>query len=382
MSFTPLDGVRVVDLSRHLPGPYLTRVLADLGADVVKVEPPHGDPARWMPPHVHGIGAAFSAFNAGKRFVCIDNRKPEGVALIRAMLGDADILVESWRPGILARMGLDPAELRKTHPRLIIASLTGYGQTGPKRNAAGHDVNYVARAGVLGQFGPAGRTSPTPGVQIADVGGGALLAATGVLAALIDRGKTGQGRHLDISLERGALAFATYALATTAAGLQEPRGGGSLTGGIPCYRVYPCKDGQLAVGALEPKFWVALCTHLGRPDLADKGFAMGAERDRVIAEVEAIFATRTRDAWVAHFEGVDACLEPVRSTAEVLADPALAVSLPRVGDALVVQADVGAPGELRAPTPPRTIGADNDDVFAGLPADLVAAAAEAGALGG
>lgn len=279
-------------------------------------------------------------------------------------------------------MGLDPNELLQTYPRLIVASLTGYGQTGPLRDRAGHDINYVARAGVLGQFGPANGTAATPGVQIADVGAGSLLAATGVLAALLERTKTGRGRHLDISLERGAMAFATYALANAAAGVSEPRGSGSLTGGLPCYRVYPCKEGQLALGALEPKFWAIFCHRLDRPDLADKGYATGDEGRQVMAEVEAILSTRDRDAWVAHFAGLDACLEPVRTPEEVLADPHLAACLPKAGDAVVIQADVGAPGELRVPTPPRPIGTDNDEVFASLPSEIVSAARSAGALGG
>lgn len=381
--FAPLRGIRVVDMSRYLPGPCLTRVLADMGAEVLKVEPPSGDLARWMPPHVDGFNALFASLNAGKRFVGIDTRKPEGVALVRELLKDADVLVESWRPGILARMGLSPESLLEAFPRLIVVSMSGYGQDGPLRDRVGHDINYIARAGVLGQCGPQDGPAAIPGGQVADIGGGSMSAATGVLAALLERHSTGRGRHLDISLERGALGFATYALANTAAGSDEARGGGTLTGGLPCYRCYRCEGGgQLAVGALEQKFWSALCARIERPDLASDGYASGERGAWVHRELEAVFASRTRDAWVEHFGGLDVCVEPVRTPAEVLADAHLSRNITRLGNMTVVHPDVGVPGGHVPPTPPRAIGADNESVWAEVKPDpaVLQAARDSGAI--
>lgn len=382
----PLEGTRVLDLSRYLPGPLLTRILADYGAEVVKVEAPRGEGMRHLPPHHGGMGAAFGALNAGKASMGLNLKKPEGQALFLEMVGQADVVVESMRPGVLARLGLAPEVLFERNPRLILASLTGYGQTGPMAAAAGHDLNYLAHAGLLSLFGPEDGPPIVPGVQIGDVGGGSLPGAMAVLAALMEREKTGKGRHLDISLTRGSLAFAAVAFPTALASagtpMEEPRGGGMLTGGAPCYRCYRAADGRyLAVGALEPNFFGALCAGLGVPELTAAGYARGAAAQEAIDRIQAVFETKTSAEWLAHFEGQDVCLTLVRTPAEALADPDFAPVHTDAGGFQVLSSDRG--DALPAPTsPPSALGADGPETarrFGASDATL-SQALEAGAL--
>jgi crotonobetainyl-CoA:carnitine CoA-transferase CaiB-like acyl-CoA transferase len=380
--FTPLSDLVVLDLSRYLPGPFLTRVLADLGATVIKVEPPAGDPVRWMPPFRDGVSAMFATLNAGKRSLVLDLRKPEAVAVALALVDRSDVVVESFRPGVLDRLGLGPAALLQRKPSLIIASLSGYGQTSSKRGDAGHDLNYVARAGLLAGQGPADGPPAQPALQVADLAGGAWPAAVGVLAALRERDRTGVGRHLDLSLTRGALAMASFQLAVADAGPPEPRGGGMLSGGLPCYRVYAAADGWLAVGALEPHFFAALCAAVGRPELAAYGLTPGPDGERVAAELGAVLRTRTRAEWQAALAGLDTCCEPVATLAEALADPDLAPAFGRADGHLVVRPDLGALADAPPPGPVPGFGSDADAVLRdlGVEASLVHAARSAGAL--
>lgn len=381
--FQPLTGIRVLDLSRYLPGPFLTRILHDLGAEIFKVEAANGDALRWVPPMVDGpggpMGAAFGAVNAGKNSIVLDARKPAGRAVLHAMIPQVDILVESFRPGILARFGLDDATLEKLNPRLITCSLSGYGQTGPLAGRAGHDLNYLARAGVLGLFGPAEAPPLVPGVQMADLGGGALPAAIGVLAALLERRQTGKGRRLDISLTRGATALGVIALANAAAGQVEPRGQGFLTGGLPCYRCYRTADGRfLALGALEPEFFSAFCAAIERPDLAMSGYATGDEGEAAAAQISARIAEKTLDTWMEIFGEQDVCVEPVLSPEEALA--AAPELLTQVDGHTVLRLDIGV--ETPAPSGPPSLGADGRAICAALGLDphLVATAQAAGDL--
>jgi alpha-methylacyl-CoA racemase len=319
----PLSGLRVLDLSRLLPGPYCTLLLADLGADVVRVEEPGGDRLRHVPPHLpDGRGAYYEALHRGKRSVALDLRSEDGRAALLALARTADVLVESWRPGVLAAMGLSWPVLQAANPRLVLASITGFGQTGPDRGRAGHDLGYMARAGALGIAGEAhGPTEAWPGVQVADLAGGSLTAAVLILAALRERDRTGAGSHLDVSITDGAAALLVlHHAALGSPGMPAGRGVGPLAGGFPCYGLYRTADGkQMALGALEPRFWSAFCAAAGRPDLEDRGFDRSAR-----PEVEALFAGRDRDAWAELARGVDACLEPVWEGAELLGDPQLA----------------------------------------------------------
>lgn len=321
--FTPLTGIRVVDLSRYLPGPLLTSVLRDLGADVVKVESPRGDALRFVPPMVDvggGVGAAYAALNAGKRRVVVDARSEEGRAALRALVAEADVLVESFRPGVLSGMGLDPDHLAEVHPTLIVCSLSGYGQQGPDRHRAGHDLNYIARAGILGLFGPTGGAPQVPGVQLADVAGGSLPGAIAVLAALMERQQTGRGRHIDISLSRSVAALGAVALAGAAAGGREARGDGFLTGGAPCYRCYETADGRhLALGALEPHFFAAFCAGVGRAELAEHCYTTGQAGAKVAAQLAEAVRAHPWPHWEAVFAGQDVCVDLVRTPEEAMA---------------------------------------------------------------
>lgn len=317
----PLEGVRILDLSRLLPGPYCTLLLADLGAEVVKIEDPDGgDYLRQMPPQLGDHGSAlFHALNRNKTSVALDLRSPEGRDALLALVPGADVVVESFRPGVLDRLGLSYEALASRNRALVLCSITGFGQEGPDRDRAGHDIGYAARAGILGVAGePHGRSETWPGVQIADVAGGALNAAVGILAALRERDRTGVGRHLDVAMTDGALGLLHMHLAAAwGEGAPLRRGGGPLNGGYPCYGLYRTSDGrQMALGALEPKFWLAFCAAVEREDLATRGYDRAAR-----SEVEALFASRTFAAWTALSRATDCCLEPVWEGDEVEADP-------------------------------------------------------------
>lgn len=352
----PLEGLRVLDLSRYLPGPLLTRILGDYGAEVLKVEALKGEGMRHLPPHAGGMGAAFGAVNAGKASLALDLKDPDHREVVLALVDVADVVVESFRPGVMARLGLAPEALMARNPRLIVASLTGYGQVGAHSADAGHDLNFLAHAGLLSLFGPPDGPPMVPGVQIGDVGGGSLPGAMAVLAALLERERTGRGRHLDVSLTRGALAFAAVAFPTVRAAmgspLEEPRGEGMLTGGAPCYRCYQARDGRyLAVGALEPHFFAALCAGLGHPELAASAYARGKAARDAIATLQAVFATRDAAEWLAHFEGQDVCLTLVRTVEEAVSDPDLAPVVAAAGSHTVLSAERGdaVPLEVAAP---------------------------------
>lgn len=309
----PLVGIKVVDLSRLFPGPYATLLLADLGADVVRVEDAKGgDLIRHLPPHAaDGQGAAFHALNRGKRSVALPLRSHEGKQALRQLVLGADVLVESFRPGVLERMGLAPDELLQDNPRLVVCRISGYGQDGPDRLRAGHDINYAARAGVLGMM-----KDPTVlPVQVADLVGGSWPAALQVVSALYARERTRRGAIIDVSMTEGAHAMLVMPLARRAAEPDEPIGAGNdlLAGAIPAYRVYPTKDGHLAVGALEPKFWLAFTSALGLEELADKGLSTGDEGVYARQLIEEKLCERTSAEWEAFFREHDVCVEPVRT---------------------------------------------------------------------
>lgn len=331
----PLSGVRVLDLSRLLPGPFCTMILSDLGAQVDKLEDPQvGDYLRLFPPLV-GVGSAggtwdvsarFASINRDKRSLSLDLKNATARQAFLRMLPRYDVLVESFRPGVLDRLGLSLAVLHQHNPRLVVCSITGYGQQGPYRDHAGHDLNYVALAGVLGLCGANESDPPhVMPIQLADLGAGALWPAVQILGALRVAEKTGQGSHLDVSMCEGALSFLIPDLCNRAAGGPPPRRGNELlTGAKACYGVYRTADDRfLAVGALEPKFWIAFNTAIGRtPDPADL-VDDDARQASVRAEVQAILRGRTREAWMAHFSalGTDVCVEPVLELDELPTHP-------------------------------------------------------------
>jgi len=322
----PLTGIRVLDLTRLLPGAFCTLLLADMGADVVKVEEPQtGDWMRWLPPLVDGQGVAFNSLNRNKRSVTLNLKSPAGRDLLLRLVERADVLVEGNRPGVMDRLGLGWAVLHQRNPRLVMCSITGYGQDGPFAARAGHDLNYMATAGALGLNGER-EGAPVPlSLQVADIGGGGLQPAVAILGTLVAVQRGGEGRWIDASMLDGALSWLAPTLAARFAGEEVGRGDTRLGGRYACYRVYRCKDGRYySVGALEPKFWSALCEVLGRPDLVELQYAEGPRRLEVHRAVEDVFASRTRDEWEAVLAPADACCEPVLDLDEVASHPQVA----------------------------------------------------------
>jgi crotonobetainyl-CoA:carnitine CoA-transferase CaiB-like acyl-CoA transferase len=314
-----LAGVRVLDLTRYIPGPYCTMLLADLGADVVKIEEPFvGDPTRGVPPPIGPDSAVHAALNRNKRSAALDIRTAEGAGLARRLASTADVLVESFRPGVLEKRGLGAEALRRDNPRLVYCSMTGYGQAGPHASRAGHDIDYVALSGLLGATRDGDGRPVLPMAQLADMAGG-LLGTIAVLGALQARERTGRGQVADVSMFQAALALLTVPLTrllVAGAPVNE------LSGAHACYGVYRCRDGRyVAVGALEPKFWEALCRALGHRELIgrqwDRGDSPGGARETLAA----VFATRDRDDWVGELSAVDACVEPVLDMTEVADTP-------------------------------------------------------------
>lgn len=312
----PLAGTLVVDVSRMLPGAVLARALLDLGARVIKVEDPRqGDLMRLAPPHVGGVGVGFSVFFRGAESVGLDLRAPAGAAALRHLAARADVLVESFRPGTLARWGLAEDALLAESPRLVLCSLPGFASG----SAVGHDLNFTGLTGLLRSL----RDLGIPALQLADVSGG-LLACSSVLAALLRRARTGRGGHVRQPLLSGPLPFVAWAWAE-----QAVAGGGMsqqmLGGDIPAYRTYRCADGlELSVGCLEPKFWVGFAQAVGRPELAGVGLDPGPAGQAAAAAMQAHLAAQPRAHWLALVAPHDLPVWPVHALADAPGDPTLA----------------------------------------------------------
>ncbi len=330
----PLEGIRVLDLSRLLPGGFCSLLLADLGAEVLKVEDTGmGDYIRWSPPYYDGAeesakSALFLALNRNKRSIRLDLKHERGREVLLALVREHDVVLESFRPGVLDRLGVGYERMREVNPGIVYCAISGYGQTGPKREASGHDMNYLGLVGLLGLTGERGLDEmPAPPIQaagqIADLGGGALMAAFGILAALRERDGSasnpgsGEGQVVDVSMADGALSWlAMVAGAYFADGAVPHRGGLPLAGSLICYRPYECADGWVTLGALEPKFWQAWCRGVEREELIERQFeAPGSEAH---VQVVALFKERTRAQWLQFAGEHDCCLEPVLELDEAL----------------------------------------------------------------
>src|SRR6201985_3243705 len=344
----PLEGIRVLDLSRLLPGGFCSLLLADFGADVVKVEDTGlGDYVRWSPPHYEGAdqtagGALFLALNRGKRSIQIDLKSDQGKAVLLRLVRDADVLLESFRPGVLDRLGVGYERLAAENSGLVYCAITGYGQDGPNRARSGHDMNYLGLNGLLGLTGEADGPPVQAAGQIADLGGGALMAAGGILIGLRGAERSGEGQLVDCSMFDGSLSWlAMLAAEVFATGRAPRRGDLGLAGRYNCYRPYACADGDVTLGALEPKFWQSFCHGVVRPDLVEHQFDSpgSASHD----EVAAIFRTRTRQDWAAFAAEHDCCLEPALELDEALASELVAA---REMIAEIAQPGVEAPVRL------------------------------------
>ena len=340
----PLTGMKILDLSRLLPGPYCSLMLGDLGADVLKIEDPKlGDYMRWWGPRVKKQSAFFLMVNRNKKSMKLNLKTDWGRDIFFRLVRQHDVLLEGFRPGVMERLGLGYEALKEENPGLIYCAITGYGHTGPYRDRAGHDLNYLSLAGVLGTIGPKGGPPVIPGVQIADIGGGAMFAALGILAAYIARQETGKGQFIDVSMLDGSFAWLTVPLGKTLADGEDPKPGDSfLTGRYACYRIYETKDGRhMGLGALEPQFWEAFCKLVNREDLVGYQFAEGEKQTHLISEVSGIFKEKTRQEWIGFLKDTDCCCEPVNSVSEALMDSQL------LAREMILEADHPTEGRLK-----------------------------------
>jgi len=345
----PLKEMKILDFTTLLPGPYATMTLADLGADVLRiVSGSRPDLASFLPPFLPGtnLSCAIAYLGRGKRCMTLNLKDPRAGGIVRKLIGEYDIVIEQFRPGVMAKLGLDYESLKTVNPSLIYCSLTGYGQTGPMRNRAGHDINYLARAGVAACSGRKETGPCLCGVQIADVASGSNHAVIGILAAVVHRHRTGEGQYVDVSMTDGAVAFnALFAAAYLVDGSENCCGEGVLNGGS-LYDFYETQDGKyLSFGGLEPQFFSAFCEAIGRPDLIPGG-VIPADLPRVKEEVGRVLKTRTRDEWAAVFAKVDACVEPVLSLGEVLGDDQVRAR------GMVVEVDLPGGGKVKQPGHP------------------------------
>jgi crotonobetainyl-CoA:carnitine CoA-transferase CaiB-like acyl-CoA transferase len=409
----PLQGIRVLDLSRLLPGGFCSLLLADFGAEVLKVEDTGaGDYIRWAPPFYGGSSTPedsaksgmFLSLNRNKRSIRIDLKQEAGREVLLRLVREYDVVLESFRPGVLHRLGVGYERMREENPGLVYCAITGYGQTGPKRDASGHDMNYLGLIGLLGLTGESDEVGGHPiqaAGQIADLGGGALMAAFGIMAALRERdgsadaagGRTGSGKGqmVDVSMADGALSWlAMVAGRYFADGVVPERGDQLLAGSVICYRPYECSDGWVTLGALEPKFWQAWCRGVGREDLIERQFEHpGSEAHEQVIE---IFKARSRADWTRFAGEHDCCLEPVLDLEEALASdlvreremvveldqPGVEGGVRRLGVPIKLDRTPGAPDRLPGPA----LGEHTEDVLrdAGYSREQVAELLEQGAV--
>jgi crotonobetainyl-CoA:carnitine CoA-transferase CaiB-like acyl-CoA transferase len=356
----PLRNVKLLDLSRQLPGPFCSMMLADLGVDVLVVAAPND---------VMGIGLSLAQRN--KRSMTLNLKSLEGKKIFDRLAQDADIILEGFRPGVTERLGIDYAKMSALNPRLVYCSISGYGQDGPYRDKVGHDINYLGYAGVLGVSGAGGSPPTIMPVQVADIGGGALMATVGILAALLARQHTGRGQFIDISMMDGSISWNVFhTLIYLVTGHQPERGLSRLTGHNPCYAVYETKDGKyVTVGALEEHFWRNLCVALGVEEFIADQFAEGERREEMFRVLRQKFKSKTQAEWLKELEPIDICFGPVNSIADSFVDPQAQAR--HMVQEVAGQTLVGSPLHLSDTptvqlTPPPQFGQHTDEVLANL----------------
>jgi len=308
-----LEGIKVLDLSRLIPGPYCSMILADLGADVLRIEGPQ----------FADEGAGIPTLMRNKRHMSLNLKQPKGLEIFYRLAAGADVLLEGFRPGVARRLGIDYERLKEQNEKLVYCSITGYGQDGPCRNIVGHDINYLGFAGMLGLTAEPGGEPVIPPIQIADIAAGGMNAAMSILAALMARQKTGKGQYIDISMLDGAIALMPYLISLLwEMGEAPSRKGTRLTGRYPCYHVYQTREGQhISLGALEPRFWAALCRKLGREDYIPFQYDEGEKREEIFLFLRRTFRNKTRREWMEALKDLDVCIGEVLPLDEALSNP-------------------------------------------------------------
>jgi len=369
-----LQGFRILDLTLTLPGPYCTHLLADFGAEVIKIENPDGgDWFRHEEPAIKGLGLRFLDLNRNKKSLALNLKSAVGKEIFFALVKTSHGVVEGFRPGVVERLGIGYPRVKKINPQIVYCSISGYGQDGPYRLLAGHDINYLGYSGILDLVGFEDRPPSLPSIPIADYSAGGLMAAVGLLMALIAVQKTGKGQYVDISMLDGVIGFQQAPLAEyLAKGAVPKRGKFWLAGNIPCYSLYGTKDKRaITLGPLEPHFWANLCRALGREDYIDHQWAEGEKGREIYNFLKETFQQKTRDEWVAFFQGQDICLGPVQDIREALEDPQvqhrqmivdvvhpLAGQLKQIGIPIKLS---GTPGEIGNPAP--FLGQHNEEIL-------------------
>ena len=370
-SLPPLSGLKILDFSTLLPGPFATLMLADLGADVIHVESPSRmDLVRIMPPYADGQATAHAYLNRNKRSVAMDLKDPANIQKIKELVSEYDIIVEQFRPNVMARLGLDYEALSQINPRLIYCSITGYGQTGSYKDRAGHDINYISLSGIAGHSGRINERPPAMGIQIADVAGGSLHAVIGILAAVIERQTSGQGQHVDISMTDCAFSLNTMAGAAQIAGGEQQGPEQGMLNGATFYDYYQTQDGRhISIGSLEPQFLMGLAQALALPEILSLGSSLQPEdRASVRAMIQKVIAEHSFEYWNQLFAALDVCVEPVLSLAEAVnsqlaAERGWLVDVPLVVDQPQTQKQLAHPIKYSRSQPVyrfmgRAVGAD------------------------
>ncbi len=376
----PLSSLKVLDFSALLPGPFGTMVLADMGADVVRLESPgRPDMVRALPPMEDNVSACHAYLNRSKKSLAVDLKKPEGVELVKKLVQEYDIVVEQFRPGVMDRLGVGYEALKAANPRVIYCSITGYGQDGPYKDRAGHDMNYLSIAGITGYNGRKA-SGPAPiNVQVADVAGGSFHAVMGILAAVIHRQQTGEGQHVDISMTDAAFSMHALTAPPALVANQQPGLEDTQLNGGSFYDCYETKDGRFfSVGGLEPQFFIQFCNAIGKPELSTKGLVL---RPDIVAEVKREIAEamkqKTYAEWLPVFAALDSCTEPVLTFAEACEHPqmkarGMLVDVPKPGGGTQKQI---ASAIKFSKTKPRydyigaPLGAHTDEILGGVGID-------------
>lgn len=384
----PLEGIRILDLSQHFPGEYCTCLLGDLGADVLRVDQPD------RPGRSEEMLSRNEVLDRNKRSIALNLKLPAAREILYKLVEGWDVVLEGYRPGVAKRLGVDYETLRGFNPRLIYCSISGYGQSGPYQQLAGHDINYMALSGILGLSGSKEGPPIIPGINVADLGGGTMFAAIGILTAIIAREKTGKGQYVDVAMLDGLLSWLSgiYAATYLMRGIIPRRGELQLGGARPGYNLYETADGcYITLGVLEPWFWERLCKALGREDFIPHQNASGERRQEVFAAFRQIFKTKTRDEWFEFLREQDIEVAPLYSFEEVFADPqvlhrGMVVEVPRPNGGHVKQIGIPikfseTPGTVRSAAP-RT-GQHTEEVLRGLgyPSERIEALRREGAIG-